>query len=102
MRPSCKFPRGVASPSTAGAAALRLVLKFVAFYSAWPLGQGEYRTGVREILRLRKEVYGRRGGARAIGWGSGVPPGRCEIQRRVTRQWNWRAIIRGPSGTFGI
>src|SRR5436305_2777528 len=34
-----------------------VVLKFVAFASARPLGQADYRTLVREAERLRKEVY---------------------------------------------
>jgi len=37
-----------------------LVLKFVALGSCWPLGHPEYRTGVSEKERLRKEVSGGR------------------------------------------
>src|SRR5437764_7706861 len=45
-----------------------LVLKFVAFGSAWPLGQADYRTVVSGFLRLRKAVYGRRKVSACIAW----------------------------------
>jgi len=40
-----------------GAPLHAVVLKFVAYASARPLGQADYRTLVREAERLRKVVY---------------------------------------------
>src|SRR5271169_1003613 len=57
MRPSLG-PRAAARPEAPDTISMRLVLKFVACGSCWPLGQPEYRTGVSRGERLRKMVYG--------------------------------------------
>lgn len=55
LRPSLGFR--AACP---GLRLMRLVLKFVAFASSWPLGHPDYRTQVSAGERLRKAVYGRK------------------------------------------
>src|SRR5580765_5858835 len=56
---ACDLPwvpaRRLLAPNTIPAVGL----EFVACGGAWPLGQLDYRTVVREGERLRKEVYGR-------------------------------------------
>src|SRR5690349_916024 len=54
LRPSLGFR--AACP---GLRLMRLVLKFVAFASSWPLGHPDYRTQVRAGERLRKAVSAR-------------------------------------------
>src|SRR5271157_3316853 len=59
MRPSLDS-RGAPRRPAAGRRFMRLVLKFVALGSCWPLGHPDYRTGVSAKERLRKEVSGGR------------------------------------------
>src|SRR5208337_96233 len=59
MRPSLDS-RGAPGRAAAGRRFMRLVLKFVALGSSWPLGHPDYRTGVSAKERLRKEVSGGR------------------------------------------
>src|SRR5215469_486535 len=56
---ACDLPWVPAGPCSRLTPFQRLVLKFVACGGAWPLGQLDYRTGVRVQVRLRKAVYGR-------------------------------------------